>query len=131
MKELENLLTSLVQRGWKPFNYIWTVDRIEIDDNFEISIIFITWEFTYHTLRDLVVLESWLWQFVCRNKLYKKTNEKFRESVSKVSLNTWWFAHNYQYRLLESALLPEEELAKFLVENIVIEWNQISTPEIR
>ncbi len=122
MKELENLLTSLVQRGRKPFNYIWTVDRIEIDDNFEISIIFITWEFAYQTIRDLVVLESWLWQFVCRNRLYKQPNEKFRESVSKVWLNTWWFAHNYQYRLLESALIPEEELGKFLVENIIVEW---------
>lgn len=125
MKELENLLTSLVQRGWKPFNYIWTVDRIEIDDNFEISIIFITWEFAYQTLRDLVVLESWLWQFVCDNKLYKQHNEKFRENVSKVSLNTWWFSHNYQYRLLESALIPEEELDKFLVENIVVEWKNL------
>ena len=122
MQELENLLTSLIQRGWKPFNYIWTVDRIEIDDDFEISIIFITWEFAYQTLRDLVVLESWLWQFVCRNKLYKKTNKKFRESVSKVWLNTWWFSHNYQYRLLESALLPEEELGKFLVDNIKLKW---------
>ena len=131
MKELENLLTSLVQRGRKPFNYIWTAERIEIDDNFEISIIFITWEFTYHTLRDLVVLESWLWQFVCNNKLYKKTNEKFRENVSKVWLNTWWFAHNHQYRLLESALIPEEELAKFLIENIVVEWNQTLSPETK
>ena len=131
MKELENLLTSLVQRGWKPFNYIWTVDRIEIDDNFEISIIFITWEFAYQTLRDLVVLESWLWQFVCNNKLYKKTNEKFRENVSKVSLNTWWFAHNYQYRLLESSLILEEDLWKFLLDNIVIEWNQISNAETK
>ena len=122
MQELETLLTSLIQRGWKPFNYIWTVDRIEIDDNFEISIIFITWEFAYQTLRDLVVLESWLWQFVCRHKLYKKTNEKFRENVSTVWLNTWWFAHNYQYRLLESAVIPEEELGKFLVENIKLEW---------
>ena len=122
MKELETLLNSLLQRGRKPFNYIWTAERIEIDDNFEISIIFITWEFTYHTLRDLVVLESWLWQFVCRNKLYKQSNKKFRESVSKVWSNTWWFAHNYQFRLLESALIPEEELSKFLVENIVIAW---------
>ena len=122
MKELENLLTSLIQRGWKPFNYIWTAERIEVDDNFEIAIVFITWEFTYHTIRDLVVLESWLWQFVCRNKLYKQPNEKFRESVSKVWLNTWWFAHNHQYRLLESALIPEEELGQFLVDNIKIQW---------
>lgn len=120
MQELENLLTSLVQRGWKPFNYIWTVERIEIDDNFEIAIIFITWEFTYHTLRDLVVLESWLWQFVCRYKLYKKRG-KFWEYVCKDQPNIWWFARNYQYRLIESALILEEELGVFLVENIKID----------
>ena len=124
MKELENLLTSLVQRGRKPFNYIWTVDRIDVDDNFEIAIVFITWEFVHHTIRDLVVIESCLWQFVCNNKLYKKTNEKFRENVSTVWLNTWWFAHNHQYRLIESALIPEEELGKFLLSNIVIEWKK-------
>ncbi|MBB1578922.1 MAG: hypothetical protein HG424_003005 [candidate division SR1 bacterium] len=121
MQELETLLNSLIQRGWKPFNYIGTAERIEVDDNFEIAIVFITGEFTYHTLRDLVVLESGLWQFVCDNKLYKQHNEKFRENVSKVSLNTGWFSHNYQYRLLESALIPEEELGEFLIDNIVVQ----------
>lgn len=134
MKELENLLTSLVQRGWKPFNYIWTVDRIEVDDNFEISIIFITWEFAYKTLRDLVVLESWLWQFVCNNKLYKETNKSWESwgvSVNSVNVVEFCSCSLPQFRLLESALLPEEELGEFLVENIVIEWNQTLSPETK
>ena len=76
----------------------------------------------FKTFRELVSLESGLWQFVCGNKLYKQPNEKFRESVSKVWLNIWWFAHNHQYRLLESSLIPEEELGKFLVDNIKLEW---------
>lgn len=76
-----------------------------------------------YSLRQLVSLESGLWQFVCRNKLYKK-QENFREDVYKTQLNTWWFSHNYQYRLLESALIPEEELAKFLVNNITVEWQE-------
>ena len=126
MKELETLLTSLVQRGWKP----WGAENVDSifcldykpaltclgEDSYPIITL------SNCSFRELVSLESGLWQFVCRYKLYKKTNEKFRESVSKVSLNTWWFAHNYEYRLLESALLPEEELGEFLVENIVIEW---------
>ena len=29
---------------------------------------------------------------------------------------------DHQYRLLESALIPEEELGKFLVDNIKIQW---------
>lgn len=36
------------------------------------------------------------------------TDEKFESYLSK-------------YRLIESALIPEEELAKFLVENIIVE----------
>ena len=123
MKELEKLLNSLVERGRNPFNYIWTAERIEIDDNFEISIIFITWEFTYHTLRDLVVLESWLWQFCVENELthsYNWDEWKYTETFP------WDYrdypADEYQYRLLESALIPEEELGQFLIDNIVVQW---------
>ena len=126
MQELENLLTSLIQRGWKPFNYIWTVDRIEIDDNFEISIIFITWEFAYQTLRDLVVLESWLWQFACEHEFIKNT-EALPDTICGwyIDWDTWYDTianqDNYEFRLLESALIPEEELGGFLVENIKID----------
>ena len=133
MKELENLLTSLVQRGRKPFNYIWTVDRIEVDDNFEISIIFITWEFAYKTLRDLVVLESWLWQFCMENELLNSPdqypNKDFRAKNPRpyweMSLrrDCYYKTEVYQYRLIESALVSEEELAKFLVDNIIISCN--------
>lgn len=132
MKELENLLTSLIQRGRKPFNYIWTVDRIEIDDNFEISIIFITWEFTYHTLRDLVVLESWLWQFCAEKGLLNSPdqypNKDFRAKNPRpyweMSLrrDCYYKTEVYQYRLIESALIPEEELGEFLVDNIKLKW---------
>lgn len=126
MQELENLINSLIQRGWKPFNYIWTVERIEVDDDFEIAIVFITWEFAYHTIRDLAVLESWLWQFVCNNKLYKETNKSWESwgvSVNSVNVVEFCSCSLPQFRLLESALLPEEELGKFLVDNIIITWN--------
>ena len=32
-----------------------------------------------------------------------------------------WADDDYQYRLLESSLIPEEELGKFLVDNIKVE----------
>ena len=73
------------------------------------------------SIRDITSLDSGLWQFVCKNKLHKKT-DNFWENVHKTSTNIWWFPHNHQYRLLESALIPEEELWKFLVDNIVVEW---------
>ena len=118
MKQLETLLTSLIERGRKPWGLRYFAEVMV----FKTYIDFITkkWASSPTSLRELVSLESWLWQFVCRNKLHKQSNKKFRESVSKVWLNTWWFAHNHQYRLLESALIPEEELAKFLLDNIKI-----------
>ena len=132
MKELENLLTSLIQRGWKPFNYIWTTERIEIDDNFEIAIIFITWEFAYHTLRDLVVLESWLWQFCMENGLLNSPDQYPHKDYRAKNPRPYWEmslgrdcyykTEVYQYRLIESALIPEEELGQFLVDNIKIQW---------
>ena len=38
------------------------------------------------SLRDITCLESELWQFVCKNKLHKKT-DNFWENVSKTSTN--------------------------------------------
>ena len=83
MKELENLLNSLIWRGWKPFGE--EALRIDVENN---AIIIIPDDFFADdkkvSIRDISSLDSGLWQFVCRNKLYKKTNEKFRENVSKV-----------------------------------------------
>lgn len=121
MQKLENLLNYLIQRGRMPF---WKeTNFMEIDNNI---VTIIREDFfaddTNVSIRDITSLDSGLWQFVCKNKLYKKT-DNFWENVHKTSTNIWWFPHNHQYRLLESALIPEEELAKFLVNNIVIEWN--------
>ena len=120
MQELETLLNSLIQRGWKPFGE--EAIRIDVENN---AIIITPDDFFSDdkkaSIREISSLGSGLWQFVCRNKLYKK-QENFREDVYKTQLNTWWFSHNYQYRLLESALIPDEELARFLVDNIKVEW---------
>ena len=119
MQELENLFNSLIQRGWKPWGekskkIIIRSSRIFVYN----SEWYINPEGKH--IRELVSLESQLWNFVCKNKLHKKT-DNFWENVHKTSTNIWWFPHNHQYRLLESALIPEKELAQFLVENIKVE----------
>ena len=89
MKELENLLTSLVERGRKPAGFQGK-SEIKISEDQGIVLYMNTEDVILAVkvkLRNLVSLESGLWQFVCRNKLYKKTNEKIRENVSKVWLN--------------------------------------------
>lgn len=124
MKELENLLTSLVQRGWKPKDR--DVVSIKLDQEFtksEGKTVFYCsckdWFWFYADLRWIVSLESGLWQFVCENLLRKD-----QTSTSYWSRREWGEKekmcreNQFEYRLLESALIPEEELGKFLVENI-------------
>ena len=124
MQELEKLLNSMIKKWWKPWGKEYTAIDI-IQDGREECLMF--WDvpkrqMQAYTFRSLVSIESGLWQFVCKNKLNKKT-DNFWENVSKTSTNIWWFNHNHQYRLLESALIPEKELAKFLLDNIMIEWS--------
>ena len=124
MQELETLLNSLIKRGWKPAGFPGK-SEIKISEDWDITIYMDVDNIIVKAkinLRNIVSIKSWLWQFVCKNKLHKKT-DNFWESVSKTSTNIWWFPHNHQYRLLESALIPEEDLAKFLIDNIIITWN--------
>ena len=135
MKELENLLTSLVERGRKPKDR--EVVSIKLDQEFtksEGKTVFYCsckdWFWFYADLRWIVSLESGLWQFVCENKMCKNQTsiyrwyKKFWSKEEKACRGD-----HYEYRLLESALLPEEELSQFLLSNIVIEWN--SSPETK
>ena len=86
-----------------------------------------------YTFRSLVSIKSWLWQFVCDKELVQhKTSEKIINRYIKetVERESWNITEadvvctdlDPEYRLLESALIPEEELGKFLVENIKVEW---------
>lgn len=124
MQELETLLTSLVQRGRKPKGR--EVVSIKLDQEFtksEGKTVFYCsckdWFWFYADLRWIVSLESGLWQFVCENLLRKD-----QTSTSYWSRREWGEKekmcreNQFEYRLLESALIPEEELGKFLVENI-------------
>lgn len=125
MKELETLLNKLIEKWWKPF-WITLKTKIKIhelewfyDDQiiqFELDCVSMG---KYVRLRELVSIESWLWQFICDNKLYNRTYN-FRENVRKTWYNIWWFSHNFQYRVLESVLMSEEDLPKFLIDNIIV-----------
>lgn len=129
MQELEKLLNSLIQRGWKPWNRkadfceyrFWKIRFIK--ESGEIV--------GLYTIRSLVSIESGLWQFVCDKELVQhKTSEKIIKRYVKevVEREGWDITEadiictdlDSEYRLLESALIPEEELGKFLVDNIRI-----------
>lgn len=124
MKELETLLTSLVQRGWKPAGFPGK-SEIKISEDWDVVLYMDTDDATVVVkvkLRNLVSLESGLWQFVCENWLHKD-----QTSTSYWSRREWGEKekmcreNQFEYRLLESALILEEELGRFLVENIKID----------
>ena len=128
MQELETLLTSLVQRGRKPKGR--EVVSIKLDQEFtksEWKTVFYCsckdWFWFYADLRWLVSLESGLWQFVCENWLRKD-----QTSTSYWSRREWGEKekmcreNQFEYRLIESSLIPEEELGQFLIDNIVVQW---------
>ena len=136
MKELEKLLNSLIQRGWKP----WGIDPENIElfnlniDRKNIHIWYMDYdtpeeekyEQEFKTFRELVSMESWLWDFVAKNKLYDDTEfnkivDYMWEECDRQRPEYW--INDPSYRLVKSALIPEQELAKFLLENIIIKWN--------
>ena len=124
MKELENLLNSLVQRGRKPWgvktNFYWIKqgESLVLDP-----------PYYSRTFRELVSLESGLWQFCVENKMVNwwiwiGRNKRIKTKEGGKSMQRYW-KNNHEYRLLESALIPEKELAQFLVENIKVEGWQL------
>ena len=137
MQELETLLNSLVQRGRKPKDR--EIVLIQLDQEFtksEWKTVFYCsckdWFWFYADLRWLVSLESWLWQFCMENGLLNSPDQYPHKDYRAKNPRPYWEmslrrdcyykTEVYQYRLLESALIPEEELGKFLVENIIVEW---------
>ncbi|MFC2494746.1 MAG: hypothetical protein ACFNWZ_00895 [Candidatus Absconditicoccaceae bacterium] len=129
MKELENLLTSLVGRGWKPKDR--EVVSIKLDQEFTKSegktVFYCSCKDGfgfYADLRWLVSVESGLWQFLCERDLLKTIGKVRAKEPSMSALRLEFenlaFSFEPEYWLLESALIPEKELGQFLVENTVI-----------
>lgn len=128
MNELENLLNSLIKIWWKPWNVDVNCDiSIKIENNrikiyFELK----TWVIVSNSggmsLRELVSLESWLLQFVCDNRVVKENDDvRIKNYQWDNECDTNCCYDDYEYRIIASALTPEEELGQFLVNNIKID----------
>lgn len=121
MQELETLLKSLVHRGRKPCG-----EEI-FDLNIEDGVISMFPEDFFAdniklNLRSIVSLESGLWQFVCSQKLFSD-----KVDMKDYIENSYWFQDKpYDkdgfYWVMRCARLEEEELGKFLVDNIKVAW---------
>lgn len=124
MQELEKILNSMIKRWWKPWNKEYTTIDV-IQDGREECLMFRNVpkrKMQAYTFRSLVSIESGLRQFVCANALHKHTWDELVLNPSWrpdwLSADWSFFCWDSEYRLLESALIPEEELGKFLVDNI-------------
>ena len=123
MQELEKLLNSLIQRGWKPAGFPGE-SEIKISEDQDVVLYMNTEDVTLAVkvkLRNLVSLESGLWQFVCQNKLLSD-----KVDLQDYIEDSFWFRRcprdsNWSYRLMRVAFVAEEDLAKFLIENIKVE----------
>lgn len=128
---MEELLNKLIEEGWKPY---WIekedIETISYDKKRKkISIWYMNWEtpskwdydWLFLDLRQLTRKESWLRQFVCENKLVKTKDRKVRFMYEDLERTQNYFSwHWYEYRLIESALCNEEDLEKFLLDNIKV-----------
>jgi len=136
---LEELLNKLIEKGWKPFGE-WChrspYKRVGIHKNYNKERTYVLFYSNNHShwkvLRQVVSKESWLWQFVCDNRMLNKkrwSNRVRLETSSSwdyIEIWTWedygWkFDSDYEYRLIESALKDENELEDFLLNSIKID----------
>lgn len=123
MQELEKLLNSLIQRGWKPANFPGK-SEIKISEDGDVVLYMNTEDVTLAVkvkLRNLVSLESGLWQFVCQNKLLSD-----KVDMQDYVEDSYWFRRcpfdtNWMYRIMQSALYSEKDLPQFLIDNIKVE----------
>ena len=127
--KIEQLLNSLIEKGWKPFCDN-NVKEIRIYSDMDIECIY--WkrksDFYYTSYRKLTSKESWLWQFVCENGMVKEEHK--HERILDPTFWEWWadckrqeHDWNYWYRLIESALKDESELENFILDNIKVDAN--------
>lgn len=120
MQELETLLNSLIQRGWKPWGIKHFVDVLVSWTTATFSTEKLA--ISHASFRSLVSLESGLWQFVCSQKLLSD-----KVDMKDYIEDSYWFPDRpYDkdgfYWVMRCARLEEEELGKFLVDNIKVAW---------
>lgn len=112
LKEFIQLLNDLVKKGWQP----WEEEAREIEMWDDVIIVHRD-ELNYavHSFRELVSIESWLWQFVCRNKLFTDIQDYLEDSFG---FRSCAIDEDAYYWLAKASRREEFELPKFLLDNI-------------
>lgn len=114
---LEKLLNLLIWKGWKPRNREKTLHITCYASDLSV---YLDWWFMAEdkkSFRELVSKESWLWQFVCKNRMIKW----IWSEIEIKNLNEWYWVvrdTDYEYWIIQSALIDEENIEQFLLNNI-------------
>ena len=134
--KLEQLLNSLIEKGWKPFGE-WChrspYKRVGIHKNYNKERTYVLFYSNNHShwkvLRQVVSRESWLWQFVCENKMVRLDTDSWESDSYLCYYNIDGYPKDdrfemgrddYRFRLIESALKDESELESFILDNIKV-----------
>ena len=128
---MEELLNKLIEKGWRPFDVKWISEYFF--ESVPVGLYRLCWkkpdyDYNVYSKRDLVSKESGLWQFVCENGMIRVTegnslcNWLFWEEIyyDETQTDKLYKNDNYEYWLIESALKDEDELDKFLLDNIKV-----------
>ena len=128
---LEELLNTLIQRGWKPRGH--EMHWIHCSNN-RFTLYLPNMRRWDYSIRDLVSKESWLWQFVCKNGMVEEESFQYIEDKEICTSDEWkcyynddWYPRDNYYTLdrtdaefwiIESALIDESKLESFILDNI-------------
>lgn len=132
---MEQLLNKLIEKGWtKKAHHLYGLPNRPFIRRVKDSIHWV--EFYYYewwdneaklvkiySLRDIVSVDSGLWQFVCENRMVKKDDGHIARIINlyksdEAIVDGWW---NCYYWLMICSTLDESELESFILDNIKID----------
>ena len=130
--KLEQLLKKLLELWWKPN---WKeYNHIHAEANRIMSDFWTFYRFCNYVedgsinrclnlkLRELVSVNSLLWQFVCENGMVEDIDCAYCKYIQNDE-EKWYEtkSNDYEYRLIESSLKDESELEDFLLNSISLQ----------
>lgn len=134
MLAVEQLLNKLIEKGWKPFGWEY-YDRFIIESNWDMCFWWkypwtdwksaFDYNYDYFNIREIVSIDSGLWQFVCKNKLLKHWVYTGAKWQRRKKYDNYWNTdiqvYKPEYRIIESALCKEDKLEQFILDNIKVD----------
>ena len=125
MEKLTELLNYLLGAWWNPFNRDKTL-HIDCYDKCK----WLNYKWIHldgwfmneesRTLRELVSIDSGLWQFVCENGMVEMKEWYYWQNIALIHSEEYDYC-DYQYWIIESSLKDESELEDFLLQNIKVD----------